>query len=320
MKDGSDINKLRLVSSVGGRLCTLFDEPEVKYVIPLYQRAFAWGMEKYSNRENEIIQMMDDVMDIGENENYYLGSLIVYKRNDGYEVIDGQQRLTALFLLFSVLGLEPKPNTLTYSCREGSNNAIRDINELIEGNLDGTYEKSICEGIKTIQKKISCENAKDSNYEKRIADAFRRVTLFRICIPEGTDLNRYFEIMNTRGEQLEQHDIVKADLMRRLGSDSKRALFAEAWDACRDMTGYVQMHFGTKQRIAIFGSNWDGVPDVRRKWSTWRQVSKNIGSLRYGHSFEDILSREFKVNEIDGFTEDYERVRFESIIDFPHFL
>ena len=39
MKDGSDINKLRLVSSVGGRLCTLFDEPEVKYVIPLYQRS-----------------------------------------------------------------------------------------------------------------------------------------------------------------------------------------------------------------------------------------------------------------------------------------
>lgn len=35
-------------------------------------------------------------------------------------------------------------------------------------------------------------------------------------VPENTDLNRYFEIMNTRGEQLEQHDILKARLMKHL--------------------------------------------------------------------------------------------------------
>ena len=39
------------------------------------------------------------------------------------------------------------------------------------------------------------------------------VVLYRIEVPEHTDLNRYFEIMNTRGEQLEQHDILKAQLM-----------------------------------------------------------------------------------------------------------
>jgi hypothetical protein len=86
------------------------------------------------------------------------------------------------------------------------------------------------------------------------------------------------------------------------------------------MTGYVQMHFGTKQRTAIFGSNWDWVPDVRRKWSAWRQASENIGSFGDDLSFEAILDTDFKVNEIDGSTEDCERVRFESIIDFPHFL
>ena len=62
-------------------------------------------------------------------------------------------------------------------------------------------------------------------------------------VPENTDLNRYFEIMNTRGEQLEQHDILKATLMRYLPDDSEKSTFAKIWDACSDMTGYVQMHF-----------------------------------------------------------------------------
>lgn len=76
-------------------------------------------------------------------------------------------------------------------------------------------------------------------------------------MPENTDLNRYFEIMNTRGEQLEQHDILKASLMSNLRDAAERRLFAAIWEACSDMTGYVQMHFISKNnsvREAIFSS------------------------------------------------------------------
>ena len=60
-----------------------------KYIIPLYQRAFAW-------EDKEIEQMIDDILNFGT-DNYYLGNLIVFERKDGkFEVIDGQQRLTAL--------------------------------------------------------------------------------------------------------------------------------------------------------------------------------------------------------------------------------
>ena len=69
--------------------------------------------------------------------------------------------------------------------------------------------------------------------------------------------------MNTRGEQLEQHDILKATLMSYLSDDSEKGLFAKIWDACSDMTGYVQMHFISKNnavREAIFGSEWNSMP------------------------------------------------------------
>ena len=38
-------------------------------------------------------------------------------------------------------------------------------------------------------------------------------------MPEGTDLNHYFEIMNIRGEQLEKHEVLKARLMKKLSGD-----------------------------------------------------------------------------------------------------
>jgi hypothetical protein len=58
--------------------------------------------------------------------------------------------------------------------------------------------------------------------------------------------------MNTRGEQLEQHEILKAWLMEPLsGVDS--AEFSAIWDACSDMSGYVQMRFDMSARETLFG-------------------------------------------------------------------
>lgn len=66
-----------------------------------YQRAYAW-------EDKEIGQLIDDIndIDIDSAENYYIGSLIVSKvqgKADTYEVVDGQQRLTTLFLLLQYL-------------------------------------------------------------------------------------------------------------------------------------------------------------------------------------------------------------------------
>ena len=70
---------------------------EDKYVVPLYQRNFAWT-------EREINLLLQDIYDSfrkAPDSNYYIGSLIVLRRQDGtLEVIDGQQRLTTMVLLF----------------------------------------------------------------------------------------------------------------------------------------------------------------------------------------------------------------------------
>ena len=63
-----------------------------KYIIPLYQRNYAWGKE-------QIEALIQDIYEAYKNQssNYYIGSLVVLRRHNGdYEVIDGQQRLTTL--------------------------------------------------------------------------------------------------------------------------------------------------------------------------------------------------------------------------------
>ena len=64
------------------------------YIVPLYQRGYAW-------EEKHIVQLIDDILDVSTDGQYYIGSLIVYRRNDAFEVIDGQQRLTTLYLLLT---------------------------------------------------------------------------------------------------------------------------------------------------------------------------------------------------------------------------
>ncbi|MDX7569069.1 DUF262 domain-containing protein, partial [Serratia marcescens] len=59
------------------------------YLIPIYQRNYAW-------RAEQIEQLISDIQDsvVGGQDNYFLGNLVVIKRGreDEFEVIDGQQR------------------------------------------------------------------------------------------------------------------------------------------------------------------------------------------------------------------------------------
>ena len=82
-----------------------------------------------------------------------------------------------------------------------------------------------------------------------------KVIIMRIPVPQDTELNHYFEIMNSRGEQLEKHEVLKASLMNCI--DKKyHLLFNDIWEACSDMDTYVQMNFKPQLRTILFSKNW----------------------------------------------------------------
>ena len=153
------------------------------------------------------------------------------------------------------------------------------------------------------------------------------VKIIRTEVPKDTDLNHYFEIMNTRGEQLEKHEIIKAALMKVLDTDSERSIFAKIWDACSDMSRYVVMGINPSLRENIFGKNWENT--IPKKFN---EIIENIADTeKTQHSDNGSASEEQSIRQLiiddnehphpsqekeNGLTDG----RFNSVIDFPNFL
>ena len=324
-KKRREIDRLTMLAG-GGK--TLFSEVGVRYVIPRYQRAYAW-------EEKEIEQLIDDICDDNDpKRDYYIGSLIVARRKAGdgveYEVIDGQQRLTTIYLLLQCLldegyfsrGEVSVGEALSFDCRSKSNYTlayIRSDARKSEGKEE-LLDQSILLAVDIIKKKLARAFGDRVEDQKKFVDRLKHVVLYRIEVPEHTDLNRYFEIMNTRGEQLEQHDILKARLMNYLDDACEREAFARIWEACSDMTGYVQMHFSVEDREKLFVEQWSSLSSEDALRELYKGKRRSEGKSD-GLDISKIIASKYKEEDEDGTQEERDaEARFESIIDFPYFL
>ena len=221
---------------------------EDTYAIPLYQRNFAWTYD-------EIEQLLNDVADaFQENrDNYYIGTLVVNNENDIFKIIDGQQRTTALNLIALALKNEfgfdrLKAVKLTFPARKKSNKNIQDLFAKQEISEDDENELTRGYGYaKDALKKVLEE--RQLNPQFFVDYLFEKVIIFRSILPENLDLNLYFERFNSRGEQLEAHEILKAQMMAKFGTDQEMAQkFARIWDACAEFDKPVIKTFQIRSR------------------------------------------------------------------------
>jgi len=311
-----------------------------EYRIPIYQRNYDWG-------EKESLQLLEDIADyasIKKDKKYYIGSVVVFARSKGhkeyYETIDGQQRLTTLTILMNVLNsieeVRPKLNwfkgaNLSYDHRSEADEAIR---LLSEGRFSNHPSAGSISDVYRIIKK-SLINILDSKKIKLIDFVdylLYNVIIMRIPVPRDTELNHYFEIMNSRGEQLEKHEVLKAYLMDNLEEDKyTMCLFNDIWEACADMSTYVQMKMKPQLRNIIFSDSWTNLQydNFDNMLSEYRHIDDN--NDEYDGNDEYIsrslleLFRDAKNNikyELPDPDKNSEggNERFGSIINFPNFL
>ena len=312
---------------------------DVGYVIPIYQRNYAW-------EEGEITQLIQDIIDYlpksdVEARNYYIGSLVVYERLDTnkpvFEIIDGQQRLTTLSLITSYLKNINAIDLRWYSSlcinfdsREHSSATFLAIfkGQFDNGQIKILDEKQINTGIlngyRLIQKILPQKLKENTVSAQLFAEfMFRYVQIMRVKVPMDTDLNHYFEIMNNRSEQLEKHEVLKARMMEKLqGCKESQSCLNTVWEACANMERYVQTGFTSSQRKSIFGKNDRGQFDP-----------KNFDELRDAlHRNQEAVNRQnlpLTINQIIekasvGIRQyelnDEVPERFNTVINFPNFL
>ena len=240
-----------------------------QYVIPVYQRNYAWT-------QREITQLIQDIADYASqfpDQVYYIGTLVVYERQTAtgivFETIDGQQRLTTLNILLSVIRNNPDTSinswykmNLKFDSRPAATNTLghlyndpKNIHRFSEINTE------IYQGYSNAGKSLATivNETLKGDQNKFIDYLINQVCIMRVSVPQDTDLNHYFEILNNRGEQLEKHEILKADCLKALKNDPElERTFNKIWEACANMDRYVQYGFSVDERNAIFGSEkWD---------------------------------------------------------------
>jgi len=299
-----------------------------KYLIPIYQRNYAWT-------KTEVEQLVMDINDYSNKNSdsiYYIGTLVVFEKEvDGkkvFETIDGQQRLTTISILLSVLKNEYKDDMLKfnhllkYESREISTDTLKYI---YEGNLEVENLNSAMENAyKTIKNYLKNNITAIDRFKTYLLD---NVKILRVNVPKDTDLNHYFEIMNNRGEQLEKHEVLKARMLKELDAEDKK-IFNNIWEACSDMSRYVQYGFSPGKRKGIFGENWNSFV-----WSDFDSLKPGLKNQEVGDgdnatsdltecdfSIDAIISNECNIEITNEKKDDDTPDRFTSPVNFSNFL
>lgn len=302
------------------------------YVIPIYQRNYEWG-------ESQITQLIQDIVDYilksketDNNPKYYIGSLIAYERKlEGgviYETIDGQQRLTTLTILLNVIKKEYstvdlswyKKLNLSFDSRKVASNTL---SYLFNGESLDNKECNIAiqQGYYDAKKslaKILADNKLSIN--EFCNYLFEKVTILRVLVPEDTDLNHYFEIMNSRGEQLEKHEILKAKMLEILEDDNLKYAFNLIWEATSNMEKYVQYGFSVAQRDEIFGKNDWNILVVKDMVYQKLQIPTANQTTEETFTISQLIVKTAKPITDNSSTTDESPDRFNTIINFANFL
>lgn len=238
------------------------------FSIPDYQRPYVWG-------EDQISSLLDDVAHSALNtpdSQYFLGSLVLHTEpkqngNTNYQensVLDGQQRLTTLYLLQAVVRDLATDSRLKSTCakaifQEGNpydgiperlriEFAIRkEVEEFINTYIKpegGTLKKEELLKLVNNSKNVSVRNmanailiiAKWFTIEENLnIDIFfpylrQYVILVYVSSSELEDAYRLFTVLNDRGIKLRNSDILKAQNLKEVSTEAKQAEYAKYWE------------------------------------------------------------------------------------------
>ncbi len=198
--------------------------------IPLYQRKYAWS-------EDEVNALLEDLLSNKSSDYYYIGNIVVEQREDKVlDVIDGQQRLTTLYLI-SKIATGEDTFELHYEIRKEDNDFLKDFkNEDKKSKADIQFRQNI-ETILKFQKTIL------ETEEVTLIDLLAKCKIALTILPKDVDIVKYFEVMNNRGKQLEKHQILKANILRVISEDkcdSDDIDYAKIWDYCSNMNVYIE--------------------------------------------------------------------------------
>lgn len=231
-------------------------EIEGIFVVPSYQRGYRWGTD-------EILRLLDDIYNLHGNEvkGYCLQPIVVKNHGDYYELIDGQQRLTTLYIIYhymhtQVSSLIKKPKfSLKYKTRKEKENFLEEMDlSMKEDNIDFWY---MCNALETINKWTEAKEDPATaifSMNKYFTD---NVKIIWYEVDKNENPVKMFERLNIGKIVLTSAELVKAMFLSR-GSYSE--------------SEYIGSYDKKQEEIAL---QWDNIEKELRNDSLWFFLTNN---------------------------------------------
>jgi uncharacterized protein with ParB-like and HNH nuclease domain len=179
---------------------------DIKYLIPEYQRPYSWDCLGKSDKNNQVNVMWSDLIDYFEGDKsntYFFGSMVLIGNgNQEYQVIDGQQRLTTMVLLFAAVKCflnEIKPSIAASNLIEFADTTIAFVDDVL-------YNKRLF-GASTVEKKLKIEKSSGFDYDKVLTEAIECRREYSADLAQSTTeqqsvVKRYFNNVAYFREQI----------------------------------------------------------------------------------------------------------------------
>ena len=251
----------------------LFQDKKADFLIPDYQRPYAWG-------ENECQTLWDDIFafaipdegktDFDSNSEYFLGPIVTFtNEKNKQEVIDGQQRLTTLMLLlrafYSKFGHmqdkqsvstkqniekclwktdefeEPDMEQLKIDSEVATDNDKEEfLNILKTGTVTKGNRSRYAQNYLFFQKQIDEFLSKYPSYFANLPNRIMKNCILLPIEAESQDTAlRIFSTLNDRGKPLSDADIFKAQFYKYYSNKGQKKEFIQKWKELEEITERV---------------------------------------------------------------------------------
>jgi hypothetical protein len=280
-------------------------EGSYQFEIPDYQRPYAWTTEQATELFEDLVSAMQDARMSGTSSQYFLGSIVLIKgdREPKSFVVDGQQRLSTLTMLFAVLRavMPDAADDITDFLYKKGKISLGERNEyrLIAREEDAEFFRTnIQEPGGITQLVISTDKLEDSRlrYRENAARLLEKAkallpddltalwkflandcSLVVISTPDLEAAYRIFSVLNNRGLDLAPIDIIKAEVLgsiRTLAGEVQSRAYAKEWsrietmlgrDAFGDLFGHIRTIYAKqKQRATLVKEFLDHVTEYKK--------------------------------------------------------
>ena len=311
------------------------------FSIPTYQRPYVWGDEQIKKILDDFYQSFST-----SPENvYYVSSFLTKEEESVAELIDGQQRFTTLWLIAFVINNLSQDSSLTSFLKKEGNLRLsfeirKEVEEFLISLLEEESQNKKLQDEQYINEQPYLRNIARAlvfidGYIKQLALSpcelkdfgdfiYRKVHLIKNTTPKNTDLNKLFSTINNSGIQLEQTDIVKANLLSLI---DEKVQYGKIWDTCENMDNF----FERNARDSFPVSSWNKInleEFIPFNGETFKYTAENQKSEVENNLFSiDILDIEniapYKVPEKNFLNEkgrESEEIYCRSIINFSQLL